>query len=100
MKNRIVQWVVAAVVLSFGALAYGQAISNAIPSENTFEAMTVGDKILVPNNTNGWYGNTNDTIAIATNVTYTWTNTLYPVQSATHLKVLQFSDASLTNQFD
>src|ERR1035437_174852 len=96
MKIRIVQGVVAAAVLSFGALAYGQT-SNAIPSVETFEEMTGGASILVPGNTNGWYGDTNNTIAIATNITYAWTN-LYPV-ATNHTMVLHFSDGSLTNQF-
>jgi len=98
MKKCIIQGVVAAAVLSLGSLAYGQT-SNAIPSEETFEGMTPGDSILVPNNANGWYGDTNTTIAIATNISYTYTNSLYPANSATHTKVLQFSDGSLTNEF-
>jgi hypothetical protein len=96
MKNRMIHRLILTAMLAFGSALYGQT-SNAIPYQETFEGMAVGSSILVAGNTNGWYGNA--TLAVATNLSYTWTNGRYPVESATHTKVLQYSDASLTNRF-
>jgi hypothetical protein len=85
-------------MLAFGSVLYGQT-SNAIPYQETFEGITAGESILVPDNTNGWYGNTNTVSAFVTNVSYVWTNVLHPVESAAHTKVLKFTDVSLTNRF-
>lgn len=71
MKNRMIHRFILTVMLSLGAAVYGQT-SNTIPYQETFEGMAVGSSILVAGNTNGWYGNA--TLAVATNLSYTWTN--------------------------
>lgn len=74
-------------------------MENAIPYQETFEAMAVGRPILDPAATNGWYGD-RSAIAFVTNMAYTLSGLLHPVESATHTNVLTHQNACLTNRFE
>lgn len=71
-----------------------------IPFTETFEGITAGSNLLVPGNTNGWYGGTNTASAIVTNVSYAWAGVLHPIENAAHTKVLECSGTNLTALFE
>ncbi len=74
--------------------------ANPIPYQETFEPpeFQSGDPLIVPWNTNGWYGDTNGYVAV-TNLAYAWAAGNYPVSSTSHTAVLLYKDALLTNLF-
>jgi uncharacterized repeat protein (TIGR02543 family) len=73
---------------------------NSLPFQVTFEppGMRPGDLLLVPWNTNGWYGGPAGS-AIVTNVPVAPSGAGVPVPSATHSNVLVLRDAQVTNRF-
>jgi uncharacterized repeat protein (TIGR02543 family) len=102
MNAKVFKGFVAAVALSLSAWAYGQAVSNDVPYQETFESIPSGTSILVEGNTNGWYAISNSapSSAVVTNISYSYINDPdYPVPGD-HTKVLKFTDASLSSQFN
>jgi len=78
---------------------FSAAHKTPIPFQETFEGLTPGADILVTGNLNSWYGSLS-TVASVTQLEYSLSRLLYPVESATHSNVLRLNGTHRLIQFE